>query len=398
MGPIERLVAGKAKVMTRKEIIMKALAKRVTWFQAAEVLDVTPRHMRRIKSAVERYGMDVLIDRRQGRPRRKRVPAETIAELCRLREEQYRDFSVRHFYEFATEKHDLKLSYTLMLSVLQAAGLADKYPGRGKHRRKRERRPMIGMMLHLDASTHEWIEGLPKQDLMVMMDDADGQILFGRFVAQEGTLSTLVALEHVLSRYGRFCELYTDRGSHFCTTTVAGEGPDEIQRGQVPRVLKALGIRQILANSPQARGRSERAFGTIQGRLPQELSLAGIHTYEEANKYLEKIFIPSFNRHFTVEPLQPESAFTPLMGIDLKLLLSIQHERVVRADNTVLFAPHILQIPESEHRMHYVRCPVLVHELLDNTLAISYQGKMIAQYDQHGTLLGRVPTRRRRAA
>jgi hypothetical protein len=373
--------------MTRREIIMMAMEKRITWLRAADILRVTPRHMRRLRRAVEKHGLVILEDRRSGRPRRKRIAAETVTQLCKLRREKYEDFSIQHFYEFVTEKHGLTLSYTMAKSILQAAGLAEKAPGRGKHRRKRERRPMIGMMVHMDGSTHQWIEGLPMQDLVIMLDDADGKILYGKFVEQEGTRSTLQGLMHVFVHYGRFCELYSDRGSHFCNTTRAQYGPDEEQRGQVPRVLKTLGIRQILARSPQARGRSERAFGTIQGRLPQELKLAGIRTYEEANRYLQKTFIPAFNRRFTVKPQEPETAFTPLVGIDLKLLVSVQHERVVRSDNTLLFSPHILQLPENNSRAHFVRCPVIVHEFLDGTLGISYQHRLLAQYTAAGELI-----------
>lgn len=382
--------------MTREEVIIKALEGKLTWLQAADVLGITARHIRRLRKAVEEHGMDMLRDRRHGTNRRKRVPATTIAELCRLRREKYPDFSIRHFYEFATEKHGLKLSYTLTRTVLQGAGLAEKSPSRGKYRRRRERRPMVGMLLHLDGSTHRWLADEPMWDLIVMLDDADGRILYARFVEQEGTVSTLAALQHVLTRYGRFCELYTDRGSHFCTTTVAEGGPDELQHGQVPRVLKVLGIRQILARSPEARGRSERAFGTIQGRLPQELRAAGIRTYEAANAYLTTTFVPGFNRKFTVEPTQRESAFMPVAGVDLKLLLSIQHERIVRADNTIVFGKLLLQLPPSADRLHFARCPVLVHELLNDTLVVTYQGRTIARFDRTGALLGTTTARRAR--
>jgi hypothetical protein len=192
----------------------------------------------------------------------------------------------------------------------------------------------------------------------------------------------------VLLRFGRFCELYTDRGSHFCKTSKAGLVPDEEQHGQVSRVLKALGIRHILARSPEARGRSERAFGTLQGRLPQELRLAGIGDYEAANRYLDERFVADFNRRFTVEPEQPESAFTPLAGVDLELLVSVQHERTVQKDNTVLLDGLHLQLPESRQRVHFVRCPVIVHELLDGRLGVSYQGHLLASFTRDGQLVG----------
>ena len=226
-----------------------------------------------------------------------------------------------------------------------------------------------------------------------MLDDADGRILFARFFPQEGTRSTLVALKYVLVRFGRFCEFYTDRGSHFCRTGTAGEAPDEAQHGQVARVMRALGIRHILARSPEARGRSERAFGTIQGRLPQELRLAGTRTYEDANGYLDKSFVPDFNRRFTVTPAEAERAFTHLSGIDLELLLASQHDRTVRNDNTVVFGKLELQIPKAKDRIHFARCPVLVHEFLDDTLGVSFQGRLLGRFDRAGLLLRKgVPT------
>jgi hypothetical protein len=249
--------------------------------------------------------------------------------------------------------------------------VAEKEPARGKYRRKRERRQMVGMPVHLDGSTHQWIPGLARQDLAVALDDADGRILYACFFPQEGTASTFAALESGIGNYDRFCELYTDRGSHFCQNGPAGE-PVEEQHGQVSQALRALGIRQILARSAQARGRSERAFGTIQGRLPQELRYHGVTDYAAANRYLEQHFVADFNCHFTVKPMQAESAFVKLAGIELDLMLSRKYERMVRNDNTVTSKNLILQLPSTSQRIHFVRCPVLVHQFSNGTLGISY--------------------------
>src|SRR2546430_1117865 len=240
MEKIERRVWREARAMTRREVITKAIARQLTWVQASEILGISARHMRRLRRKVERWGMSAVMDQRGGRPRRKRIKAGTIELLCRLKRDVYADFSLRHFYEHVTEKHDVKVSYNWLRLMLQEAGAVEKEPSRGKYRRKRERRPMIGMLVHLDASTHSWIPGLPMQDLVVALDDADGQILFAQFAEQEGTMSTFQALHHVLSVFGRFCELYTDRGSHFCHTEKAGASPTEIYNGQVPRALRAL--------------------------------------------------------------------------------------------------------------------------------------------------------------
>jgi transposase len=388
MHDIERRVGREARAMTRREVITKAITKQLSWVQAAAILGISARHMRRLRRQVEGWGMSAVMDQRGGRPRRKRIKAGTIELLCRLKRDVYPDFSLRHFYEHVSEKHGVKVSYNWLRLMLQEAGVVEKELARGKYRRRRERRPMVGTLVHLDASTHEWIAGLPMQDLVVALDDADGRMLYARFFPQEGTASTFAALESVVCNYGRFCELYTDRGSHFCQSGPAGEVTDE-QNGQVSQALRALGIRQILARSPQARGRSERAFGTIQGRLPQELRHNGITDYDAANRYLEQHFIADFNRRFTVKPAQPESGFIKLAGVELELVLSSKHQRIVRNDNTVIFKNLILQLPQTRHRVHFVRCPVTVHQFADGTLGISYQGRLLARYDAAGGPLHR---------
>ena len=397
MENIERQVWRRARAMTRNEVIVRAIAGELTWIQAAQICGITARHMRRLKERFERRGYDGLVDGRGGRPRRKRIEMKTIEKLCQLKREQYADFSIQHFWEKATEEHQIDISYTWTRLTLQAAGLADKSPGRGRYRRKRERRALRGMLVHLDASMHEWIAGLPMWDLMVALDDADGRILYARLVPQEGTLSSLAALKSVIAQHGRFGELYTDRGSHFCHTPTAGGPSTTAHDGAVSRALKLLGIGQILARSPQARGRSERAFGTIQGRLPQELRRAGIRDYPQANDYLAKVFVPDFNRRFTVEPASPASAFVPLVGVDLDLVLSVPHPRRVDNDSTGAFDGGRLQLPPTPDRPHYVRCEVTVHEFPEGTLGISYLGRELARYNRDGQLLRGPAPRCRRA-
>lgn len=373
--------------MTRQSIIIRAIEGHVTWMQAADILGISPRQMRRIRAEWEEGGWEALMDRRDGRFVKTKILADDIREICRLKREVYPDFNLRHFHEKLTEEHGIDISYTWTRKLLQEAGIVEKAPGRGKHRRRRERRPMRGMLLHIDGSTHQWLPELPKQDLIVVQDDADSRILYARFVEEEGSLSTFAALKQVVTCCGRFCELYHDRGSHFGRTAKAGDRIAEVQQGQVTQALKALGIRQIFSYSPQARGRSERAFGTIQGRLPQELRLAGIRTYEAANVYLEEVFVPDFNRRFTVAPEQAELAFTKVVGINLKLLLSVKEERVVRNDNTVSFNNLVLQIPRHRDRPHFVRCPVTVHQFPEGTLGVSYQNKLLGEYSLDGALL-----------
>jgi len=392
MENIERRVTREVRAMTRREVIVKAIDGQITWIAAAQIIGVTDRQMRRIKRRCEYGGLAAVVDQRGGRPRRRRIALERVREICRLKREKYADFSVRHFYEHLVEREGIQgISYSWTLRLLEEAGIVQRACARGKYRRRRERRPMTGMLIHLDASTHEWITDQPMQDLVVALDDADGRILFARFYPQEGTRSTLEAIREVLLRHGRFCELYTDRGAHFCHTPIAGGGPGEEQNGQVSRVLRALGIRQIFARSPEARGRSERNFGTLQRRLPQELRLHGIDSYEAANRYLE-LFVADFNRRFTERPAQKQTAFVRVGGYELELVLSVQHERIVRNDNIVRLRGLELQLPPTRLRPTLARCPVTVHELLDGTLAVTYQGRAVARFAPDGSAISQRKT------
>ncbi len=376
--------------MTVVDVLRKAEEGAIKWVQAAEVLNVTPRHLLRLRERYIEFGIEGLEDRRRGRAMPRRLPAELVERVCELKRTIYEEYTTRHFHEVLERSHGVKVSYSWLRNILQANGLMVKAPGRGKHRRQRERRPMRGMLLHIDGSTHEWLKGLPKQDLIVVLDDADGRILFARFFEQEGTLSTMTALEHVLLRHGRFAELYTDRGSHFCRTSQAGDAPDEVQNGQVSRVLKTLGIKHIRARSPQARGRSERAFRTLQDRLPKELRSAGIETYDAANAFLETTYVELYNRSFSIRPAQPESAFTPMIGIDFGLLFSAQYVRKVRPDNVVSFEGTKLQLPQTR-RCSLAHCEVTVHLLTNGQMAVSYLGKEVARFDRNGAEIRRQP-------
>jgi hypothetical protein len=240
------------------------------------------------------------------------------------------------------------------------------------------------MMLHQDGSTHRWV---PDEywDLIVTLDDADSYIYSAFFVEEEGTMSSLRGVRDVIEQKGLFCSLYVDRGSHYWTSTEAGK-VDKDNPTQFHRALMRLGIDLIAAYSPEARGRSERMFGTLQGRLPQELRLRGITTRDEANRFLVETYIPGHNRQFREAAASTESAFTPWPGQDLRDILCIQEERIVAKDNTVQFKNHTLQIPDDQHRRHYVKSKVRVHYYSDDSLAIFHGPRCLGRYYPDGTL------------
>jgi transposase len=370
------------RAMKVQEVFMQAMAKKITWIQAAEIMGVTDRTMRRWKHRHEKHGY--VLDQRYGRGSEKKVPVQTVEKVLGLYRDQYFDFSVRHFHEKLQSDHNIRLSYTWVKKALQAAGLVAKTRDRRVHRKKRARRPLPGMLLHIDGSHHQWFQDDRWYDLVVVIDDATNEVYYAQLVEDECTRTVMAALRHVVERRGLFCALYSDRASHFFFTPKAQQAVDHRQLTQVGRAMKDLGIQMIPAYSPQARGRGERNFRTWQGRLPQELRLRNITTLEAANTFLRDIYLKQFNENFKVPATQPGTAFVPAGDLNLDRIFSIQHERSVNADNTVRLANKVLQIQPTPWRSTLAGCRVLVLEQLDATLSIMYGPHVIGRYDSDG--------------
>lgn len=373
--------------MKIQEVILRAIDKQITWLEAAAIIRVSPRQLRRWRTGWEKYGYDGLFDRRLGKPSPKRVPLETVAEVMRLYREKYAGFSVQHFHEKLVEEHNITLSYTWVKKALQGRGLVEKEAKRGVHRKKRERRAIPGLLLHIDASKHQWFQDERWFDLIVILDDATTEVYYAQLVEEESTRTMMTALREVIEQKGSFCALYSDRASHFFSTPKAGDVVDRQRLTQVGRALAELKIEMIPAYSPQARGRSERNFGTWQGRLPQELALKAITTVEEANQFLRQTYIAEFNRKFSVAAAQSGNAFLPVYGHDMDLVFSLQHERVAGKDNTVRVANLCLQIERTSWRNSLAGCRVKVHQHFDETLTILYAGRIVGRYSPDGEAL-----------
>ena len=354
--------------------------------EAAELLGIDVRTFRRWTRRYEEEGEAALVDRRLGKASGKRVPADREEEVERLYRERYQGFTDKHFHEHLVKDHGFGWGYTWTKLHLQWKGVVGKAPRKGAHRRKRERRPLPGMMLHQDGSRHAWLEGQPPLDLIVTMDDATGEIYSAFLIEEEGTASTFRALKEVFGQHGLPMSLYTDRGGHYFFTPEAGGEVDRNRLTQVGRALKQLGVEHIGAYSPQARGRSERMFGTLQDRLVNELRLAGITTVEAANAFIREVYVPEHNARFAAPQAQPGSAFTPIPGVDLDEILCVQEERQVGNDNCVSFRTLKLQIPESPMRPHFVKARVKVHLYPDGSSAVFHGPRCIGRYDEKGTL------------
>ncbi len=377
------------RAMKLQDVMLRAMAKRITWYQAAEILGISCRQMQRWQTRFKHEGYEGLFDRRRGVPSPKRVPLETVETVLRLYQEQYFDLNVRHFHEKLGEEHNIKLSYTWVKKALQGAGLVKRARKRGVHRKRRPRRPLPGMLLHIDGSQHRWFSDARWYDLLVVMDDATSEIYYAQLVEEESTRTVLTALREVSEQQGLFCALYSDRASHFFLTPKAGEPVDHNRLTQVGRALRELGVQLIPAYSPQARGRSERSFGTWQGRLPQELRLRGISTVAAANGFLRRQYISEFNQKFTVAASERGTAFVPLRRKDLDLVFCLQHERVVARDNTVSFANRNWQLARTKLRGTLAGCRVTVHEHLDQRLSITFGPHLVGRYTADGqTLVG----------
>jgi transposase len=356
------------------------MAKKITWWQAAEIIGVTERSMRRWRERLEEGGYSGLADRRKGRASDRRVPLATAEEVLRLFQESYHDLNIRHFHEKLREEHGIELSYTWVQKALQGAGLVARRKKRGKHRRRRERRPLPGMLLHIDGSKHQWFGDERWHDLIVILDDATSEIYYAQLVEEESTRTVMAGLWEVVRKQGLFCALYSDRGSHFFVTRKAGEKVDKQRLTQVGRAMKELGVQTIPAYSPQARGRSERNFGTWQGRLPQELRLAGIQNLEQANRFLEERYIAVFNEKFTVTAAEKGSAFRRATRADLQWVFTLQTERVVSKDNTVAIGDRSWQLEKSRFRHSLAGCTVTIHEHLDGTVSIRYGPHVVGRH------------------
>lgn len=357
--------------------------RRLSQAEAARLLGVHERTFRRYIDRYHNEGLDGLIDKRLSQVSHRSAPVDEVVRLEALYRERYDGWNVKHFHWHYRHRHDGSRSYTWVKNRLQKAGLVKKAPGRGKHRKRREPSPLPGMMIHQDGSTHEWVPG-QRWDLIVTMDDATNEHYSMFFVDEEGTASSFRGVAETIAAKGLFCSIYTDRGSHYWFTPEAGGKVDKVHLTQFGRAMAQLGVEMIPAYSPEARGRSERVFGTHQDRLVKELAAEGITTMEAANRYLEEVYRPNYNQEFARPAREPGTAFVALMGVELGDILCEHFERTVGNDNCVTFGKLRLQIPETGYRMHYRKVKVRVHRCPDQSLAIFHGPRKLVSFSQDG--------------
>ena len=379
-------VLQEVRQMRFEELYERRQRRDLTMAEAAEMLGVSERTFRRWSDRYQDEGAEGLQDRRLGRASARAVPVDEALRMVMLYETRYTGWTVKHFYERWCAEHGGTRSYTWTKNRLHTAGAVTRASRRGAHRKKRPRKPLPGMMLHQDGSTHEWVPGC-QWDLIVTMDDATSALYSAFFVEEEGTMSSFQGLRDVIAAKGLFSSLYTDRGTHYWYTEEVGGKVDKTRPTQVHRALHQLGITLIPAYSPEARGRSERTFRTLQDRLPKELAQAGITDMAAANRFLRNRFVPAYNQRFAVPAVEAGTAFIPWVGTSLAEILCVQEERVVANDNTVRYQGRSLQIPQDRHRYHYVKVTVRVHAYPDGTLAVFHGPRCLARYTTEGQLI-----------
>ena len=372
------------RMLKFRDVLSRWERRELSMMEAGELLGMSERQFRRYRERFEEDGEAGLIDRRLRRPSEKRIGSAEIERMLELYRGVYRGWNVKHFHEHGMRDHKFSWGYTWTKTQLHTAGLVERAKRRGAHRRKRERKPCEGMMLHQDGSRHCWLVGHAPLDLIVTMDDATSTIYSAFLVEEEGTASTFCGLLDVFVTHGLPCALYTDRGSHYFHTAKAGEAVDKNCLTQVGRALDRLGIEHIPAYSPEARGRSERVFGTLQDRLVKELEQAGIDDIATANQWIREVYLPRHNARFARLPAVAEKAFVAADPGLLSETLCIEEERVVGRDNTVAYAGLRLQLPESRMRAHYVKARVKVREYPHGKLAVFHGPRCLCRYDQQG--------------
>ena len=364
--------------------------RRLTQVQAAELLGVCTRTFRRYIHRYESDGLDGLLDRRMSQISHRRAPVDEVVRMVDRYRRRHEGWSVKHYYAWYRRdggQRNRRIRLYWVRTQLQACGAVEPSVRKGAHRKRRERSPWPGMMLHQDGSSHEWVSGR-MWDLIVTMDDATSERYSMFFCNEEGTHSSLVGVREVIEQRGLFCSLYTDRGSHYWNTPEAGGKVDKHNLTQFGRAMKQLGVEMIPGYSPEARGRSERAFRTHQGRLPKELEAAGITTMAAANRYIAEVYLPAFNEEFMQPAQEDGAAFVALRdpGV-LDDILCQEYERVVRRDNCVRFDGLTLQIPPDRHRCHYIKAKVKVRRHMDGAISISHGPRRLARYDATGEVL-----------
>ncbi len=386
-----------SKELNRLQVVQLSLASRCTVEAAAEKLRLSPRQVKRLRKKIRELGVSGIAHAGRGKSSPKKILKEVEQEVLKLARGKYQGFNDTHMWEKLKHKEGIRIGRETLRCILRQAGIGAVRRHRSpKHRKRRERRPQEGLMLIFDGSPHDWLEGRgPKLNLVGAIDDATGKIPWGSFEDAETTEGYLGLVAEITRRKGIPASVYADRHSIFVTTRKSWTLEEELQGCRLPtqvgRALQQLGVSLILARSPQAKGRVERLWQTLQDRLISEMRLRGISTKEEANAYLQQEFISEFNARFAKPAAMPQQAYRPWpVGLKRQRVFCLKYSATVKNDNTVRLKGLIFDIPPHKNRYSFAKAKVEVNHLLDGSWQIYYQDILIYDSKRHG---GPVPAK-----
>ena len=382
----EEILIGQ-KQLQRWHLIKMVEGRKITLQEAGERMGVSYRHAKRIARAIRDRGMKGLVRGNRGQPSKRRMGDSLREKILRLSREIYWDFNDAHFTEKLRECEGIEVSRETVRKLRREAAMGPKRRRRGpKHRKRRERMAQEGWMVLWDGSPHPWFgPELSACCLMAAMDDATGKLLAARFFAFEGSSGYLWLLKEMVKKYGIPMMIYQDRHGALHRNDPHWSLEEQLAGRQEPTqvglALQSLGIEAIPALSPQAKGRVERLFATLQDRLMAELRLRGIQTIQEANAFLESIFLKDFNRRFAISPRESQKAWREVpKALDLDRIISFRYRSVVGNDNGVRIGGLILDLPPGPNRRSYAKAQVEVRQLLNGAWRVYYQDQLIAKH------------------
>jgi transposase len=374
---METTITMTSREQRRAWVLTRVLKHELTMTEAAETLGLSERQLWRLRVAFERDGPAGLVHGNRGRPSKRRLDASLRDQVVELRRTTYADVNDTHLAELLAEREDIAVSRPSLQRILRAAGLASPRRRRPpRHRSRRERMAAEGLLLQLDGSRHDWLEGRgPWLTLVGAIDDATGMVPAATFRDQEDAAAYLEILGSTIARYGLPGAVYRDRHSAFAPTSPGPAEPGAPEElSQVGRGLVELGIGSIVARSPQAKGRIERLWGTFQDRLVVELRLAGVVDRDGANELLAS-FLPRFNARFAVPPADPLPAWRPLPAdVRLDRVLVFKYRCKVARDHTIRLDGRVLQLPPGRGGRGYAGRLVEVHVRLDGSI-VAFDGE-----------------------
>jgi len=372
------------KELKRVEVVQKTVSQEITVMEAAELLGISERQAYRLKGSFKLKGVKGLIHGNRGKVSPRRLDHEISEKIVKLAKGEYEGYNDSFFTERLGEEEGIRISREKVRQILRKQGIGPKRKRRRpKHRTRRERKPQSGMMLQTDGSRHDWLQGRGEYlTLIGAIDDATNEVPYALFAPYETTEGYMRMLIEIAQEKGLPLSLYADRHSIFQverhTPTLAEQLNGKPNKTQLGRALDELGITLIPANSPQAKGRIERLWGTFQDRLVSELKRFNAKTIDEANAVLLK-FLPDYNRKFTVEPFDKKSAWRKIDGIDLNKYFCMKYSRVVGNDNTLSFMNRKIQILSTKTRYSFAKAKVDVHHLIDERIRVFYKGTLITE-------------------